>query len=80
VPAPQQLNSDGSLFGAYIMAGLADQARAFAAMTMVPPNAAVRTINLQAHFMMGGRAHPLRIEARVAAMQMADMKVWAHRS
>lgn len=49
------------------MAGLADQARAFAAMTMVPPNAAVRTINLQAHFMLGGRAHPLRIEARVAA-------------
>jgi len=34
---------------------------------MVPPNAAFRTINLQVNFIIGGRAHPLCIEARVVA-------------
>lgn len=65
-PAPELLNSDGSLFGGYI-AALADQALAFAAMTIVPPDAAFRTINLQVNFVRVGRAHPLSIEARVVA-------------
>lgn len=65
-PAPELLNSDGSLFGGYI-AALADQALAFAAMTMVPPDCAFRTINLQVNFIRVGRAHPLSIEARVVA-------------
>ncbi len=65
-PAPELLNSDGSLFGGYI-AALADQALAFAAMTMVPPDAAFRTINLQVNFIRVGRAHPLFIKARVVA-------------
>jgi uncharacterized protein (TIGR00369 family) len=65
-PAPELLNSDGSLFGGYI-AALADQALAFAAMTTVPPDAAFRTINLQVNFIRVGRAHPLWIEARVVA-------------
>lgn len=65
-PAPELLNADGSLFGGYI-AALADQALAFAAMTMVPPDAAFRTINLQVNFIRVGRAHPMSIEARVVA-------------
>jgi len=39
------------------MAALADQALAFAAMTIVPSNASFRTIKLQVNFIMGGRAH-----------------------
>ena len=65
-PAPELLNSDGSLFGGYI-AALADQALAFAAMTMVPPKTAFRTINLHVIFIRVGQAHPLSIEARVVA-------------
>ena len=65
-PSPELLNSDGSLFGGYI-AALADQALAFAAMTVVAPDAAFRTINLQISFIRIGRAHPLSIEARVVA-------------
>ena len=49
------------------MAALADQALAFAAMTIVPSNASFRTIKLQVNFIMGGRAHPLCIKARVVA-------------
>jgi uncharacterized protein (TIGR00369 family) len=67
VPAPELLNADGSLFGGYV-AALADQALAFAAMTVVAPDAAFRTINLQVNFLRVGRAHPLSIEARVVAM------------
>lgn len=66
VPAPELLNADGSMFGGYI-AALADQALAFAAMTIVAPDAAFRTIGLQVNFIKIGRAHPLLIEARVVA-------------
>lgn len=67
VPAPELLNADGSMFGGYV-AALADQALAFAAMTVVAPDAAFRTINLQVNFLRVGRAHPLSIEARVVAV------------
>lgn len=40
---------------------------AFAAMTVVAPDAAFRTISLQVNFIRVGRAHPLSIEARVVA-------------
>lgn len=66
VPTPELLNADGSLFGGYL-AALADQALAFAAMTVVAPDSAFRTINLQVNFLRVGRAHPLSIEARVVA-------------
>jgi uncharacterized protein (TIGR00369 family) len=66
VPAPELLNADGSMFGGYI-AALADQALAFAAMTVLAPDAAFRTISLQVNFIKVGRAHPLSIEARVVA-------------
>ncbi len=66
VPVPELLNADGSLFGGYI-AALADQALAFAAMTVAAPDAAFRTISLQVNFIKIGRAHPLSIEARVVA-------------
>ena len=67
VPAPELLNADGSLFGGYV-AALADQALAFAAMTVVAPESAFRTINLQVNFLRVGRAHSLLIEARVVAV------------
>ena len=48
-PHPDLLNVDGSLFGGYI-AALADQAPAFAAMTVVPADRIFRTINLNVNF------------------------------
>lgn len=66
MPRPELLNSDGSLFGGYI-AALADQALAFAAMTVLPADRVFRTVNLQVQFMRLGRAHPLHIEARIVA-------------
>jgi len=65
-PAPELLNGDGTMFGGYL-AALADQALAFAAMTVVPADAAFRTTNLQLNFVRIGRAEPLLIDARVAA-------------
>lgn len=65
-PMPELLNGDGSLFGGYL-AALADQALAFAAMTVVPEGMFFRTTNLQVNFLRVGRAHPLAIEARVVA-------------
>lgn len=57
-PTPDLLNADGSMFGGYL-AALADQALAFAAMTVVPADALFRTLNLQLNFVRVGRAHPL---------------------
>ena len=65
-PHPDLLNVDGSLFGGYV-AALADQALAFAAMTVVPADSVFRTINLNVNFIRVGRAHPLAIEAVVVA-------------
>src|SRR5260370_16746441 len=65
-PHPGLLNVDGSLFGGYI-AALADQALAFAAMTVVPGDRVFRTINLNVNFIRVGRAHPVEIEAVVVA-------------
>ena len=64
--APELQTADGSLFGGYL-AALADQVLAFAAMTVVPDELHFRTLNLQLNFVRIGRAHPLRIEARVSA-------------
>ena len=65
-PAPELLNGDGSLFGGYI-AALADQALAFATMTVVPGDLMFRTTNLVVNFVKVGRGHPLEIEAQVVA-------------
>lgn len=65
-PKPELLNGDGSIFGGYI-AALADQALAFAAMTVLPADRIFRTVNLQVQFLRVGRAHPLLIEARIIA-------------
>ncbi len=75
-PNPDLLNVDGSLFGGYI-AALADQALAFAAMTVVPADMAFRTINLSVNFIRVGRTHPLAIEAIVVAQtrQMITARV-----
>jgi len=79
-PHPDLLNVDGSLFGGYI-AALADQALAFAAMTVVPADSVFRTINLNVNFIRVGRAHPLAIEAVVMAQtrQMITVRVTLRR-
>src|SRR6478735_5126633 len=61
-PSPEVMNADGSLFGGYI-AALADQALAFAAMTVVPTDRLFRTVNLGVTFIRVGKAHPLVIDA-----------------
>jgi uncharacterized protein (TIGR00369 family) len=65
-PAPELLNSDGSLFGGYI-AALADQILAFAAMTAAPADALFRTSNLKVDFIRVGKAEVLTLEGRVVA-------------
>lgn len=65
-PAPELLNSDGSLFGGYI-AALADQILAFAAMTVAPADAVFRTSNLRVDFIRVGKAEVLALEGRVVA-------------
>ena len=54
------------MFGGYI-AALADQALAFATMTVVPGDLIFRTTNLVVNFVKVGRGHALEIEARVVA-------------
>ena len=63
-PAPELLNSDGSLFGGLI-AALADQILAFAAMTVVPNDKFFRTTELNISFLRLGRAETIDIEAKV---------------
>jgi uncharacterized protein (TIGR00369 family) len=75
-PHPDLLNVDGSLFGGYI-AALADQALAFAAMTVVPADSVFRTTNLYVNFIRVGRAHPLAIEAVVVAQTRQMLTVRA---
>jgi uncharacterized protein (TIGR00369 family) len=65
-PRPELQTADGSMFGGYL-AALADQALAFAAMSLVPDDKLFRTTNLQVNFLRVGRAHPLEIEAQVVA-------------
>lgn len=65
-PAPELMTADGSLFGGYL-AALADQVLAFTTMTVVPAQAAFRTLNLQMNFARVGRQAPLAIEGRVVA-------------
>jgi uncharacterized protein (TIGR00369 family) len=65
-PAPELLNSDGSLFGGYI-AALADQILALAAMTVAPADAMFRTSNLRVDFIRVGKAEVLTLEGRVVA-------------
>jgi uncharacterized protein (TIGR00369 family) len=76
MPSPELLNADGSLFGGYLTA-LADQAVAFAAMTVVPDDVVFRTTNLTMNFARVGRAEALLIEARVVAQtrQMITCRV-----
>jgi uncharacterized protein (TIGR00369 family) len=66
LPKPELLNVDGSLFGGYL-AALADQALAFAAMTVLPADCMFRTVNLHVHFLRVGLAERLLIESRAIA-------------
>lgn len=54
------------MFVGYI-AALADQALAFATMTVVPGDLIFRTTNLVVNFVKVGRGHPFEIEAQVVA-------------
>ena len=65
-PDGDLLNSDGSLFGGLI-AALADQMLAFAAMTVVPGDHLFRTTNLSISFFKVARRQAIDIEARVIA-------------
>ena len=65
-PAPELATADGSLFGGYL-AALADQVLAFAAMSVIPSDAAFRTLSLQMNFIRVGRHAPISIEGRVVA-------------
>lgn len=65
-PTPELLNTDGSMFGGYI-AALADQVLAFAAMSVVPNEAAFRTINLSLQFFRVVRNDAISIEASAVA-------------
>ncbi len=58
--------ADGSLFGGYI-AALADQALAFATMTVIPGDRHYRTTQLQVSFLRIGRNAPVEIHAQVIA-------------
>ncbi len=75
-PRPDLLNSDGSLFGGYV-AALADQAMAFAAMTVLPADCTFRTVNLHVQFLRVGRGQRLLMESRVIAQsrQMMSCRV-----
>lgn len=65
-PDPALATADGSLFGGYI-AALADQALAFAAMTVVPDDRTYRTTQLNVSFYRVGRDAPVFIRAEVIA-------------
>ena len=65
-PSPELGNADGSMFGGYL-AALADQALAFAAMTVVDGDKAFRTLNLQVNFIRVNRMTSLAIDAKVVA-------------
>lgn len=65
-PDPALATADGSLFGGYI-AALADQALAFAAMTVVPDDRTYRTTQLNVSFYRVGRDSPVFIRAEVIA-------------
>ena len=65
-PHPSLDTADGSLFGGYI-AALADQALAFATMTVIPDDRSYRTTQLQVSFMRVGRTAPVEIHAQVIA-------------
>ncbi|MDP3489667.1 MAG: PaaI family thioesterase [Phenylobacterium sp.] len=66
-PHPSLDTADGSLFGGYI-AALADQALAFATMTVVPDDRHYRTTQLQVSFVRVGRNAPVDIHAQVIAI------------
>lgn len=65
-PTHDLLNGDGSLFGGYI-AALADQALAFATMSVVADGMGFRTVNLSVQFYRVARNEPVAIEARVVS-------------
>jgi len=69
-PQPELLNSDGFVFGGLI-AALADQVLAFAAMTVVPADMGLRTSNLFVSYYKLGKSHSLYVEARVGGANSA---------
>jgi len=65
-PMPELLQSDGTMFGGYL-AALADQALAFAAMSVLPENHVFRTVGLNVQFFRASRNEQITIDARVVA-------------
>jgi len=79
-PTPDLSTNDGSIFGGYL-AALADQALAFATMTVLPDDRFFRTVSLQVNFLKVAREEPLTIDARVIARtrQMITVRAAFHR-
>ena len=65
-PKPELLQSDGTMFGGYL-AALADQALAFAAMSVLPETHVFRTVGLIVQYFRPSRNERITIEARVVA-------------
>ncbi len=68
------LHSDGSMFGGYI-AALFDQVFAFAAMTVLAEDEAVRTTNLNVNFVSLSRKEDVVLEASVVSRSRRLMTV-----
>jgi uncharacterized protein (TIGR00369 family) len=75
-PSPDLLAVDGTVFGGYL-AALADQALAFAAMTVLPNDRMFRTISLSVNFYRLSRNEDLTIDATVTAQSQQVISVEA---
>ena len=73
-PDAALLNVDGSMFGGYL-AALADQMLALAALSVLPSDATMRTVNLSLQFIRVGRGEPLQIDGKVVAQSRSLITV-----
>ena len=75
-PKPELLQSDGTMFGGYL-AALADQALAFATMSVLPENYFFKTVGLNVQFFRASRNEQITIDARVVAQSTQLVNVEA---
>jgi len=75
-PTPELLQSDGTMFGGYL-AALADQALAFAAMSVLADDLMFRTIGLNLQYFQTSRNERITIDARVVAQSRQMINVEA---
>lgn len=75
-PTPELLQSDGTMFGGYL-AALADQALAFATMSVLPDHHVFKTVGLAVQFFRISRSEQISIDARVVAQSRQLISVEA---